>query len=160
LTCGVLGVMLVPAHIKDYGRNPLATKRKWSDSSLLRKIPNPSKKGYEIKIKNPEITFLGVQNQPDFATAYITFYPRNTVIELRSLKLYFQQFRGKVISYERLINVVYDDLVSIYKPRRLRIVMTLSPRGGISSRLAIDSDWAVRGGKEKFKDWIGQSDEW
>ncbi len=50
-----------------------------------------------------------------------------------------QQFRNKIISYERLVNVVYDDLMLVYKPLRLRIVMTLSPRGGISSRLVIDS---------------------
>lgn len=132
----------------------------WSDTSMLRAIPNSSKKGYEIKIRNPEVTFLGVANQPDYATVYLTVYPRDTVIELRSLKLYFQQFREKIISYERLINVVFDDLMSIYKPLRLRIVVTLSPRGGISSRLTVDSDWKVRGGSEKFKDWIGQKDEW
>ncbi len=138
---------------------PIKSK-KWSDRALLKKLPNPSRRGYEIRIKNPEITFLGVRNQPDYATAYITFYPRGTVIELRSLKLYFQQFREKIISYERLVNVVYDDLKAVYKPMRLRIVMVLSPRGGISSRLTLDSDWQVLGGKEKFRDWVGQSDEW
>ncbi|MDO8558702.1 MAG: 7-cyano-7-deazaguanine reductase [bacterium] len=134
--------------------------KKWSDKASLGKIPNPSSHGYEIKIRNPEITFLGARNQPDYATAFVTFYPRDTVIELRSLKIYFQQFRVKIISYERLINVIYDDLMAVYKPARLRIVMTLSPRGGISSRLTVDSDWKVRGGKEKFRDWVGQPDEW
>lgn len=127
---------------------------------MLRMIPNPSSQGYEIKIKNPEITFLGVSNQPDYATIYLTLYPGKSVIELKSLKLYFQQFRNMIISYERFINVVYNDLKSIYKPVRLRIVMILLPRGGISSRLTIDSDWTTRGGKEKFRDWIGQRDEW
>lgn len=134
--------------------------KQWSDRSILKTIPNPSERGFEIKIKNPEITFLGAQNQPDFATAYITMYPRDTAIELRSLKLYFFQFRDRVISYERLINVVYDDLIAVYNPLRLRIVMTLFARGGISSRLAIDSDWAIRGGKEEFRDWVGQPEEW
>lgn len=134
--------------------------KKWSDRSILKKIINPSKKGYEIKIKNPEVTFLGVSNQPDYATIYITIYPRGAVIELKSLKLYLQQFRNTLISYERLINVIYDDLIIIYRPVRLRIIMLLSPRGGISSRLIIDSDWKVRGGKEKFRDWIGQKEEW
>lgn len=134
--------------------------KNWSDKSILVSLPNPSKQGYEIKIKNPEITFLGVPNQPDFANIYITFYPGDMIIELRSLKLYFQQFRDKVISYERLVNVIYDDLISVYSPARLRIMMILLPRGGISSKLTIDSDWIVRGGEEKFKDWIGQSDEW
>lgn len=127
---------------------------------MLRVIPNPSKRGYEVKIKNPEVTFLGASNQPDYATVFIIVYPGGKVIELRSLKLYFQQFRNKVISYERLINVLYDDLMKVYNPVRLRIVMTLSARGGISSRLTVDSDWKIRGGKERFKDWIGQKDEW
>lgn len=135
-------------------------KKVWSDTSMLRAISNPSRQGYEIKIKNPEVTFLGVSNQPDYATVYLTVYPGNTVIELKSLKLYFQQFRDTIISYERLINVVYNDLMSVYKPARLRIVMTLAPRGGISSRLTIDSDWRVRGGKEKFRDWVGQREDW
>ena len=135
-------------------------KRVWSDTSMLRAIPNPSRQGYEIKIKNPEVTFLGATNQPDFATVYLTVYPGDSVVELKSLKMYFHQFRSVLISYERLINVVYDDLMSKYKPARLRIVMTLLARGGISSRLAIDSDWKVRGGKEKFKDWVGQQEDW
>ena len=134
--------------------------KKWSDNTILKSIPNPSDKGYEIKIKNPEITFLGVRKQPDYATVYITFYPKEKVIELKTLKEYFYQFRMKLLSYERLINVVYDDLMEVYDPARLRIVMEFNPRGGISSKLAIDSDWKVRGGDEQFKDWIGQEDKW
>ena len=66
----------------------------------------------------------------------------------------------KLLSYETLINVVYDDLIEVYDPARLRIVMEFNPRGGISSKLAIDSDWEVRGGDEQFKDWLGQEDKW
>ncbi len=134
--------------------------KKWSDNTILKSIPNPSDKGYEIKIKNPEITFLGVRKQPDYATVYITFYPKEKVIELKTLKEYFYQFRMKLLSYERLINVVYDDLMEIYDPARLRVVMEFNPRGGISSKLAIDSDWKVRGGDEQFKDWVGQEEKW
>ena len=131
----------------------------WSDRSILRSIPNPSASGYEINHKNPELTFLGVEGQPDFATIYITCYPNKKIVELKSLKQYFYQFRTKVISYERLANVVYDDLMSVYEPARLRLVMVTAPRGGISSRLVIDSDWAVRGGGEIFRDWLRTSDE-
>ena len=132
----------------------------WSDASILKSLPNPSEKPYEIKIKTEELTFLGVKHQPDFSQVYITIYPNRDVVELKSLKEYFYQFRTKVLSYERLINVVYDDLMEVYKPYRLRIVMVFNPRGGISSRLTVDSDWGVRGGKEEFKDWLGQQEEW
>lgn len=124
------------------------------DSSLMVAIPNPSKGAYEIKIKVPEFTFLGVQEQPDFATMYLTFYPKGKIIELKSLKQYVYQLRNIIVSYERLINIVYDHLMEVYDPDRLRIVMVCNPRGGISSKLTIDSDWTARGGDEKYKDWM------
>jgi len=132
------------------------------DKSILEAIPNPSREAYEIKVKIPEFTFLGVKEQPDFATVYLTMYPSNKIIELRSLKLYSFHLRDIVVSYERLINIMYDHLMEVYEPQRLRISMVCNPRGGISAKLAIDSDWAVRGGKENFKDWAGNSnlDDW
>ena len=129
-------------------------KKQWSDSTLLKSLKNPSNKSYEIKIKSPEITFLGVKNQPDFAKLFIIFYPNEKIIELKSLKIYLQQFRNTIISYERLINVVYDDLIETYNAKRLRIVIEFNTRGGISSKLTIDSDWKDRGGNEEYKGWI------
>ena len=132
----------------------MSDKEQWSDISILKSLKNPSDKPYEIKIKAPELTFLGVKNQPDYARLYLTFYPNDKVIELKSFKIYLQQYRSKIISYERLINVIYDDLVEKYEPYRVRIVMDFNSRGGISSRLTIDSDWKDRGGKEEFKGWV------
>ena len=129
------------------------------DKSILVAIPNPTKEAYEIKIKIPEFTFLGVQEQPDFATMFLTFYPKNKIIELKSLKQYSFHLRDITVSYERLINIIYDQLMEVYEPDRLRIMMICNPRGGISSKLTIDSDWAARGGQEKFKDWNSQTGE-
>lgn len=130
------------------------------DNSILKALPNPTNESYEAKIKIPECTFLGVQEQPDFATFYLTFYADKKIIELKSLKQYIYQLRDIIVSYERLINIVYDDLMKVYQPERLRIVMICNPRGGISSKLTIDSDWAIRGGQEKFKDWTLSEDTW
>jgi len=129
------------------------------DTSILRAIPNPTNEAYEIKIKIPEFTFLGVKEQPDFAVLYLTFYPGKKVIELKSLKRYVYQLRDIVVSYERLVNIFYNDLLKAYEPERLRLVMVCNPRGGISSKLTIDSDWKVRGGNERFNDWKVK-DEW
>ena len=128
--------------------------------SILKSIPNPSKDAYEIKMKVPELTFEGVRQQPDFAQLFITIYPGDKVVELKSLKEYFFAFRSQIFSYERIINVIYDDMMAVYEPVRLRLVMVCNPRGGISSKLTVDSDWPVRGGEEQFKDWLGQTDEW
>ena len=134
---------------------------KWTKNRhILQSIPNPSRDAYEIKMKVPELTFEGVRGQPDFAKLYLTFYPGEKVIELKSLKEYFFAFRSQLYSYERIINVIYDDMMAAYEPTRLRLVMTCNPRGGISSKLTVDSDWGVRGGDDNFKDWVGQADEW
>lgn len=131
------------------------------DCSILKSIPNPSQGAYEIKIKIPEFTFLGANSQPDFAVVYLTFYPKDKVIELKSLKQYVYQLRNIIASYERLVNIFYDHLMETYMPDRLRMVMVCNPRGGISSKLTIDSDWKVRGGEEKYKDWLGYpNDTW
>lgn len=130
------------------------------DPTILKPLRNPAEGAYEIKIKVPEFTFLGMQEQPDFATCYLTFYPTNKIIELKSLKLYVYHLRDIVVSYERLINIMYDHLMETYEPERLRFVMLCNPRGGISSRLTIDSDWKARGGAERFKDWSHTDDNW
>ena len=139
----------------------MSKKKNWSKNRhLLKAIPNPSKEAYEIKMKAPELTFEGVKGQPDFAKLYITFYPGDKVIELKSLKEYFFAFRSQIYSYERIINVIYDDLMNAYEPTRLRLVLECNPRGGISSKLTVDSDWKIRGGNDVFKDWVGQPDVW
>ena len=130
------------------------------DKSILKGLPNPSKEKYEMKIKVPEFTFLGVHEQPDFAKLYVTFYPKEKIIELKSLKLYVYHLRDIIVSYERLVNIMYDHFVEVYQPERLRITIICNPRGGISSKLVIDSDWKDRGGPEKYKDYPEREDEW
>jgi 7-cyano-7-deazaguanine reductase len=129
------------------------------DSDSLKALPH-SGGAIELKHKAPEITFLGVHDQPDFATLFITMYPHTSVIELKSLKEYLYQWRNVVVSYERFLDVVFVHFMSVYEPTRLRLTLETRPRGGISSRLTIDSDWAIRGGKEEFRDWLGTEDSW
>ncbi|HHO52246.1 MAG TPA: 7-cyano-7-deazaguanine reductase [Deltaproteobacteria bacterium] len=125
----------------------------WSKAELLQKIPNPAGAAYEQKIHIPELTFVGTANQPDFGEVLLTFYPREWTIELKSLKQYKDAFRSSIASYERLANVMFEDLTRVYEPIRLRLMMRLRPRGGIASCLTIDSDWRIRGGNEEFNDW-------
>ena len=106
---------------------------------ILKKIENPASEPYEIEVDTPEFTFYGAKNQPDYASITITMIPGESVIELKSFKLYLQQYRNQIASYERMINVIYDDLIQVYKPKRLLIEMKFRPRGGITSKLAIDS---------------------
>lgn len=132
---------------------------KSAKTDMLKWIPNPTRDDYETKLAVPEFTCLGAEDQPDFGRIFITMHANKRVIELKSLKQYFYQYRNIHISYERLVNLVYDHLIATYTPKRLRIVIEFFPRGGISSRVAIDSDWKVRGGDEQF--WhLDADNEW
>ena len=75
---------------------------------MLKTIKNPVGEAYEIKVRVPESTFLGVHKQPDYVDLFITFYPEKSVIELKFLKEYIVQLRNIVVSNERLINVTQD----------------------------------------------------
>ena len=104
----------------------------FSKAPLLQRLPNPASEAYEQKIHMPEFTFIGVLNQPDFGEVLLTFYPKKWTIELKSLKVYKDAFREESISYERLSNVMFEDLMKVYEPVRLRLMMRLRPRGGIA----------------------------
>jgi 7-cyano-7-deazaguanine reductase len=120
--------------------------------ALLKAIPYDGG-ALEISHHAGEVTFLGVPDQPDFGVVDFKIYPSTHVPELKSLKEYFFGWRDVVVSYERFIDVVFEHLMEVYRPDRLRITLRTNVRGGISSTLTIDSDWAVRGGEERYRDW-------
>jgi len=128
----------------------MTTKKLWSaiDGTTLKSLPNAAK-GYEQRISIPEFTFLGVHNQPDFGDITIWLYGKDKTIELKSLKEYLFQYRDTVISYERAMDVMYKHLMAAYEPDRIRIEIEFRPRGGISSKLTVDSDWGHLGGTDQ-----------
>jgi 7-cyano-7-deazaguanine reductase len=126
-------------------------KKLWDtiDGSLLKGLPNAAR-GYEQRVLVPEFTFLGVKNQPDFGIITLWFYGKDKTIELKSLKEYLFQYRDTIISYERCLDVFYKHMMLAYAPDRLRIEIDFRPRGGISSKLTVDSDWGHLGGTDQL----------
>ncbi len=100
---------------------------------------------YEIEITCPEFTAVCPKTgQPDFATILITYVPAETIVELKSLKLYLFDYRNRGIFYEHSINTILDDLVSACRPRRMIVVGHFTPRGGISSKITARYDASSR----------------
>ena len=120
---------------------PRTEDLRWSNRSLLKSLRNPSSERYEVEIHCPEVSFLGKAGQPDFACVDIRMVPGERVIELKSLKRYLFSLRNALMSYERCVNVLYEDLMETYRPTRLVVQIELRARGGISSKLTIHSDW-------------------
>ena len=89
---------------------------------------------YSIEIVCPEFTSLCPKTgQPDFGTLKFTYTAERKCVELKSLKLYLQQYRSEGIFYESVTNRILDDLVSVLEPRRMRLEAAFSVRGGIST---------------------------
>ena len=91
---------------------------------------------YEIKIVCPEFTSVCPKTgQPDFGTLTFTYTPADKCVELKSLKIYLQRFRNEGIYYEHVTNRILDELVAVLQPRRMTLVASFTPRGGISTTI-------------------------
>ena len=89
---------------------------------------------YTIEIVCPEFTSVCPKTgQPDFGAITITYVPGARCVELKSLKLYLQQFRNEGIFYEHATNRILDDLVAVVQPRRMKLVAAFTARGGITT---------------------------
>ena len=106
----------------------------------LETFANPAPhRDYVIETVCPEFTSMCPKTgHPDFGTITITYAPADQCLELKSLKLYLQQFRMYGAFYEAVTNKILDDLVAVVQPKRMRLVAELTPRGGIRSNYAIE----------------------
>lgn len=93
-------------------------------------------RNYKIEIVCPEFTSVCPKTgQPDFGELTITYTPDLLCVELKSLKMYLQQFRNAGIFYENVTNSILDDLVAVLQPRRLTLLAEFSARGGIRTNV-------------------------
>ena len=94
---------------------------------------------YVIDTVCPEFTSVcPVTGQPDFGTLTISYVPDAKCFELKSLKLYLQQYRNHGAFYESVTNTILDDLVAVTRPRRMSIVADFTPRGGIRTSVRVE----------------------
>ncbi len=87
-----------------------------------------------VTIENPEFTSVcPMTGLPDHGTVVISYVPGDRIVELKSLKLYFMEYRGVGIFYEHAVNRILDDLVRLLAPIRMSVTIRYTPRGGIST---------------------------
>ncbi|MGN0853102.1 MAG: preQ(1) synthase [Kiritimatiellia bacterium] len=144
--------------LKALGRNVKAAMA--YDPSVLEVFANrhPAR-DYWVTFTCAEFTTLCPKTgQPDFATLTIRYIPGKTLVESKSLKLYLFGFRNHGDFHEDVVNVIYDDLAGLLRPRYLEVVGKFVPRGGISI------DPFVNGGtgakykalaRRRFENWHG-----
>lgn len=87
-----------------------------------------------VEIVNPEFTSLCPKTGlPDFGEISIRYLPDTHIVELKSLKYYFLQFRNAGIFYEELTKLILEHLKNCLNPHELVITAKMTPRGGIQS---------------------------
>lgn len=88
---------------------------------------------YLVSFKAYEFTTLCPKTgQPDFATIYINYIPRNKMVESKSLKLYLFSFRNHGDFHEDAVNIIKNDLVELMDPKYLEVYGDFTARGGIN----------------------------
>ena len=88
---------------------------------------------YFVKFNCPEFTSLcPITGQPDFAAIYISYVPREKMVESKSLKLYLFGFRNRGDFHEDCVNIIMNDLIDLMDPADIEVWGKFLPRGGIS----------------------------
>jgi len=110
--------------------------------SKLKKWPNPSQdRDYTIDISFSEFTCLCPRSgYPDFATIDISYVPDKYIVELKSLKLYLNNYRDQSISHELSTNQIFDDLKELLKPRHMEVTGDFNPRGNVKTIIKVSTD--------------------
>jgi 7-cyano-7-deazaguanine reductase len=89
---------------------------------------------YSVEFSCPEFTCVcPASGFPDFATIHIKYIPRKWCVELKSLKLYINQYRDRGIFHEDVVNVILDDMVKLLDPWEMEVVGDFSVRGNIKT---------------------------
>jgi len=103
-------------------------------------IPNPHPtRDYEVRCETPEFTCVcPMTGQPDFATVTISYVPGESIVELKSLKLYLWSYRQEGAFHEDVTNRIADDLVAAIAPRRLTVKTDWLVRGGIHTTVEVN----------------------
>ncbi len=120
-----------------------------ADRGVLETFDNPHpQRDYVIETICPEFTSMCPKTgQPDFGTLTIVYTPAAKCFELKSLKLYLQQYRNIGAFYEDVTNRILDDLVAVTQPKHMKIEAAFTPRGGIRTNVIVQHPGGVSSGK-------------
>jgi 7-cyano-7-deazaguanine reductase len=89
-----------------------------------------------VEIENPEFTSLCPKTGlPDYGTIRIKYLPDKLIIELKSLKYYFLQYRNTGIYYENLCQLILKHLVKKVQPLEMIVEAEFVPRGGLTTKV-------------------------
>lgn len=95
---------------------------------------NKESSQYSIHVEHPEYTALCPRSgYPDNGIIVIDYVPKDSVIELKSFKLYINAFRNIGISHESVTGKIFEKIKEEVAPSQLRVVGDFMRRGGVKT---------------------------
>jgi len=106
--------------------------------------PSPARE-YVIHFSYPEFTCkCPMTGYPDFATVDIWLLPDQSIIELKSLKLWLNRFRDTYAFHEDATNRILDAVVETAGPKWARILARWNARGNLSTVIMAEHESKAR----------------
>ena len=91
-----------------------------------------------VEFTTNELTALcPITGQPDFYELTLTYRPKESLIESKSLKLYLWGFRDRGIFAEDLAATLLKDLVAACEPDEMTVNLTQQVRGGLQIQTVV-----------------------
>lgn len=109
-------------------------RKELAESRLLRFANPHPQRSYHIEFDCPEFTCIcPVSGFPDFARIKIRYIPAKFCVELKSLKLYLNQYRDRGVFHEAVVNIILNDLLELLSPRWIEVEGDFNVRGNIKT---------------------------
>ena len=104
---------------------------------MIETLPNRfAGREYEVELGDPEFTSIcPLTRAPDFGTITIRYVPGEKLLELKSLRDFLAEFRGREIFQEEVVNEVLDQIVASAAPVRAEVEGVFNMRGGMTTRV-------------------------
>ena len=104
---------------------------------MIETLPNRfAGREYEVELGDPEFTSIcPLTGAPDFGTITIRYVPGEKLLELKSLRDFLGEFRGREILQEEAVNEVLDQIVASAAPVRAEVEGVFNMRGGMTTRV-------------------------
>ena len=129
-TVALVGICAVMAILLAFTNSITAPIIQKNQEAAANKAPENE---YLVTFDCPEFTSLcPMTGQPDFGHIYISYIPRERMVESKSLKLYLFSFRNHGDFHEDCINIIMNDLIKAMDPKYIEVTGYFMPRGGIS----------------------------
>jgi len=103
----------------------------------LEAVPAPEGvRGTLVCITMPEFTCrCPISGYPDFAQVLITYVPDESLVELKSLKLWLNRFRDAYMFHEAACAEIFGALSDLLHPLYLEVCMDYSRRGNVKTKV-------------------------